>query len=370
MAAEEVAPKVICAGLSCLDMILTGSEYPLEPDSICRFTGTSIISGGSAPNTSCALARLGVPVAAVTLLGNDVYGDQLVTHLKDSGVDTSRVLRREDVATSLAVVPVYDKGGRGCFVNLGANSRVTANDLFTSSVTGKIKDVPTNLRVFHFGYPHLLPRIQGNNLKQLLAMIRKALPTTIISVDVNGADVSEEKRNVLSSALPLIGMLHANLSEASRITNREGRRSKDVDGAVHSIASWFTDRGVGIMCITCSQFGAHAKTSEDVILKHHQLPQGIKGGYFAGRGAYELSGELNSTGAGDSFVGGCIAALVEEEYCTIETLLDAGLAASLQRIDASRASKPLKYRPLMRSMDGVKRLSQDIQKSFQALCGE
>lgn len=52
---------VVCAGLSCVDMQLLGAVEPSSKEAIATFSGCSMRGGGSAPNTACALATLGVP---------------------------------------------------------------------------------------------------------------------------------------------------------------------------------------------------------------------------------------------------------------------------------------------------------------------
>lgn len=74
--------RVVCAGISCLDLQLCGSsggggEGGVE--TIRKFEETRYGPGGSCPQASTALARLGVPgVVAVTKMGVDAHGDEMV----------------------------------------------------------------------------------------------------------------------------------------------------------------------------------------------------------------------------------------------------------------------------------------------------
>lgn len=78
--ADMLVGRVVCAGISCLDLQLCGSsagEGGVE--TIRKFEETKYCPGGSCPQASTALAQLGVPgVIAVTKMGVDAHGDEMV----------------------------------------------------------------------------------------------------------------------------------------------------------------------------------------------------------------------------------------------------------------------------------------------------
>lgn len=55
---------------------------------------------GNSANASVAAARLGLSSALITNIGDDVYGDKCITHLKDDGVSTEYVVRHEGKKTN------------------------------------------------------------------------------------------------------------------------------------------------------------------------------------------------------------------------------------------------------------------------------
>lgn len=55
---------------------------------------------GNSANASVAAARLGLSSALITDIGDDVYGDKCVTHLKDDGVSTEYVVRHAGKKTN------------------------------------------------------------------------------------------------------------------------------------------------------------------------------------------------------------------------------------------------------------------------------
>lgn len=78
--ANMLTGRVVCAGISCLDVQLCGSgDSGGGVETIREFEETRYCPGGSCPQTSTALAELGVPeVAAVTKMGFDAHGDEMM----------------------------------------------------------------------------------------------------------------------------------------------------------------------------------------------------------------------------------------------------------------------------------------------------
>lgn len=68
--------------------------------------------GGAPANVSVAIARLGGRVGFAGMLGQDMFGDMLLTHLGDAGVDTSTVQRTDAANTALAFVALDTHGER------------------------------------------------------------------------------------------------------------------------------------------------------------------------------------------------------------------------------------------------------------------
>lgn len=78
--ASMLTGRIVCAGISCLDLQLCGSgQAGGSVETIRKFEETKYCPGGSCPQASTALAQLGVPdVVAVTKMGIDAHGDEMV----------------------------------------------------------------------------------------------------------------------------------------------------------------------------------------------------------------------------------------------------------------------------------------------------
>lgn len=117
------------------------------------------------------------------------------------------------VGTSVAVLPVYEDGTRGCLVELAANDQLYPEDILAAldAVCSGATDsdsTDSNYRAFHFGYPHLLPKCNGGQLPSLLRKARARLQSAcsstaegiggdstvvVTSVDLNGVTEMNEK---------------------------------------------------------------------------------------------------------------------------------------------------------------------------------
>jgi fructokinase len=69
-------------------------------------------AGGAPANVAVAVARLDTPSAFVGMLGRDMFGDFLLQSLNASGVSTDYVMRTDKANTALAFVSLDDHGER------------------------------------------------------------------------------------------------------------------------------------------------------------------------------------------------------------------------------------------------------------------
>jgi hypothetical protein len=78
-------------------------------------------------------------------------------------------------------------------VNLAANNTLSPQDILqqldtvktslaTASTTSSTSNSSSGVAVFHLGYPHFLPLIQGTALKQLMTSVRTSLGGPLISL--------------------------------------------------------------------------------------------------------------------------------------------------------------------------------------------
>jgi 2-dehydro-3-deoxygluconokinase len=74
---------------------------PTGPGRLRHATSLSLSIGGAESNVAVGLARLGIPVSWMSLLGDDELGELVLNRLRAEGVDTSAVRRLADRPTAL-----------------------------------------------------------------------------------------------------------------------------------------------------------------------------------------------------------------------------------------------------------------------------
>ena len=88
---------------------------------VCRYPG------GKGANQAVAAARLGETVAFFGKVGADVFGDELLTELRNDGIDVANVERVSNHPTGLASILVDDAGENAIAYAPGANAGVDAD---------------------------------------------------------------------------------------------------------------------------------------------------------------------------------------------------------------------------------------------------
>jgi fructokinase len=158
---------IICCGEALIDMIpatLEGGEVAFRP-----------VSGGAIFNTAIGLGRLGVNVAMLTGLSDDLFGRQLVADLQKSNVNTSLAIVSPR-PTTLAFVELV--AGKATYSFYDEN---TAGRMIEP---GELPATPADTEAFYFGgislcsepgadtYRELAERVSRDNVVVLDPNIR------------------------------------------------------------------------------------------------------------------------------------------------------------------------------------------------------
>jgi fructokinase len=97
---------VVCFGEALVDLL---ARPPTEPGAPRHFAE---YAGGAPANVAVAVARLGGRARFVGTLGEDLFGDMLAMQLAAAGVDTACVRRTGEAKTALAFVSLDEQGER------------------------------------------------------------------------------------------------------------------------------------------------------------------------------------------------------------------------------------------------------------------
>jgi sugar/nucleoside kinase (ribokinase family) len=158
---------VICMGVHVLDVLVRPVERIPEGQGGELVEEIRMTAAGSAGGTALTLAKLGATTRCAGAIGTDPVGDMLLALLERGGIDTSLLLRREDVQTSASVLPIRPDGSRPAFHVVGANATYGPDDAPFDDI-----EKATHL---HLGGPEFMG---GENAAKILSRARAAGVTT------------------------------------------------------------------------------------------------------------------------------------------------------------------------------------------------
>jgi ribokinase len=116
---------VVVGSLNVDLVVVTENNLPI-PGQTVRGKEFDLFLGGKGSNQACAAARLGGRVAMIGCIGDDEYGQKMLSGLKNDGVNTDGILIIPNVSTGVAIVTVSGQGGENTVVVVpGANMKFT-----------------------------------------------------------------------------------------------------------------------------------------------------------------------------------------------------------------------------------------------------
>jgi ribokinase len=258
--------RVVVFGSMNEDLVLRVSRTP-RPGETLLGSGATRLSGGKGANQAVAAARLGASVAMAGAVGQDDAGARQLQNLIDNGVDVSGVTR-EPAETGLAVVTVTDAGKNSIVVVAGANEHVShrhaqalASDLRDDDIFVAQLELPADV------------------VAAALAVAKSCGARTLL----NAAPMTN-----LTELMGAVDMLVVNETEADLLCRQRGLHPADSSTTAAELARLLD---VGVV-MTLGSDGA-------VLVRENQIWQvpGL---------AIDV---VDTTGAGDTFVGALAAAL-------------------------------------------------------------
>jgi fructokinase len=130
--------KILCIGEALIDMICTDKGQSLS-------TGENFLKkpGGAPTNVAAAIGALGGEVELAAKVGKDPFGHQLIQVMKDFAVETKWMLQDEKHFTTMAFVSLMENGERDFVFNRGADGQLSNDDIAGINVD--------DFSIVHFG---------------------------------------------------------------------------------------------------------------------------------------------------------------------------------------------------------------------------
>lgn len=163
--------KILCIGEALIDMICTDKGKSLSE-------GENFLkkAGGAPTNVAAAIAALGGKVELSAKVGTDPFGKHLIEVMQSFGVSTKWVIEDEQHFTTFAFVSLMENGERDFYFNRGADGQLNKQEVENIDLE--------DFSIIHFGSATgFLP---GPLQAAYRALLQKALQQNIfISFDPN-----------------------------------------------------------------------------------------------------------------------------------------------------------------------------------------
>jgi ribokinase len=256
--------------------------------------------GGKGANQAAMAAKLGAHVSIVTRVGRDTFGDSMLENFRALGVDTSHVGVDESVSSGVAPIAVDPNGENAIVIVTGANARMTAADIERAREAIAAADV----LVCQLEIPH----------DATLAALRIARDESTVAI-LNPAPAAIDLPH---DVYELADVLCPNESEAALILGRQVGRGEEV-AAIRDLRSF----GARAVVLTLGERGCAISTDGEELL----VPA-------------EPVAAVDTTGAGDAFVGTLSVGLALGESLSTAAIRANHVAAMSVRLPGTQASFP------------------------------
>lgn len=293
---------IIVAGSINMDVVARAERHPVPGETVFG-SDLHYIPGGKGSNQAVAASRLGGDVTLVGKLGHDPFGDTLHAFLKSEQLKLDYVQRSETAPSGIALIVVDDHSENTIVVISGSNGEV--DDTSIAPLTFQGGEIV--LSQFEIPQP---------TIKVLFEKARAAGATTIL----NPAPAAR----FIDGLLPLIDVLVVNETELAFLSGSVSVPSEPA--GIVGLAQKMRARPDQRILITLGAQGAVCLDGDTV---HTVEGQHVKA--------------VDTTGAGDCFVG-ALAVALSEGRAMPDAMRFANIAASISvtRIGAS-ASLPYRH---------------------------
>jgi ribokinase len=261
-----MSARIVVLGSVNMDLVLQCDRLPAPGETV---HGRSFHTwpGGKGANQAVAAARLGAAVSFVGCVGDDAFGAQAAEALRHEGVNTSHLRVVAGVPTGVAMITVDSAGRNSIALAAGANACLNGPDV--AAATNLIRSAA--LLVCQLETP--LPTVE----QAVAVAFSHGVP--VLLNPAPGAPLPK-------SLLAMVGVLVPNESEAALIDARCASAANPAAILAHDgprrVVVTLGERGVAV----ADESGAWTAPAEAVV-------------------------PLDTTGAGDTFVGALAAAMVD-----------------------------------------------------------
>jgi ribokinase len=116
--------SIVVVGSINMDLMVRCARLPAPGETVLG-DDFSVVPGGKGANQAVAAARLGARVVMVGCVGDDAFGQRATAALATEGIDVSALVRLPGVATGVAMITVDRRGENTIALAPGANAALS-----------------------------------------------------------------------------------------------------------------------------------------------------------------------------------------------------------------------------------------------------
>ena len=281
-----MSSRIAVVGSINQDAFVYVDAFPKAGETVLARDGATGL-GGKGANQAIAAALLGAPVSFVGAVGSDAAGSSALAALSADGVATDTIDARDDAATGAAYITVDAAGENTIIVHSGANAVVTAA-----------------------GVTAALDRVDA----PALVLAQGELPA--VAVDAAAAWARGARLRFVLNLAPVIEVAPATLSAADPLVVNEGEAAELLGHASDDPAGELAAQLGTSVVVTLGAAGASVAADGRTWALPSPKPERV----------------VDTTGAGDAFVGALAAALAAGH--PLEYAVRVGVAAGSFAVQA------------------------------------
>jgi len=316
-----VMNKILCIGEALIDMICTDKGKSLSE-------GENFLKkpGGAPTNVAAAIAALGGQVELAAKVGTDPFGKHLMDVMQSFGVSTKWMLQDENYFTTFAFVSLMENGERDFYFNRGADGQLNGEEVDAIPVS--------DFSIVHFGSATgFLPGpLQGAYQSLLQKSLREDV---FISFDPNYRNLlfQKDKQSFIDQSWNFLNHCHffkVSDEEAMLLTGKQTRKDAATD---------LLQKVNAVFAMTLGK--------EGTLL-------GFNGEMYTIESIPVIP--VDTTGAGDAFVGAVLYQLSDHSLSQIKNLQ----VMEWEKIIANANKAGARTCEYMGAMEAFKHLNNDI----------
>ncbi len=301
---------IIVCGHLCLDLIpgmrgVTANSVTI-PGKLIETEPMTVSTGGAVSNTGLALHRLQTNVRLLALVGDDLMSQLIVNFLRQRDERLTEFIHTKSGEPASYTIALSPENADRTFLHCtGTNRNFGVADIDFVLVE--------RARIFHLGYPPILPRLYNHDGQELEAIYQRAKATGAITSldmslpDANGAAGKANWRVILQRTLPYVDVFLPSIDEIVFMLRRadydawQGHTLPHLNRAyLGNLADELLAMGAGLVGFKLGEMGIYVKSP----------------GRFAPpaelwHSAYAVT-VAGTTGAGDAAYAGFLAAFLRD----------------------------------------------------------